>query len=420
MPAPETPSAPNLTASRRRAWPVGLIALDSRDFRLLWSGALVSNIGTWLQAVAQGWLVLQLTNSAFLLGMVNAVGTLPVMTLSLYGGVLADQMDRRLLLILAQSALLVLTLAMAALTGTHVINVGWLLLLVFVIGSVAALSSPAWQSFVGDLVPKASLMNAIALNSAQFNVARVVGPAMAGTLIAIIGIAGCFTLNGLSFLAVVVALGFMRRPLVNRETSKVGAWRSVVDGVKFAAGHAESRAILLLATVHTIFGMPFLMLMPVFAKDVYHGSAGDLGALLAAMGAGAVVGALVTARLGAAPRKGLIILGMEVVFTLALFAFALMPSRLPAMFALAVVGFWMVSFFAIANTALQILSHEEMRGRVMALWTIASWGISPVGSLWAGALANRIGAQATVAIGAGVCLLYALATAALSASLREL
>ena len=406
--------------ARRRAWPAGLIALDSRDFRLLWSGALVSNIGTWLQAVAQGWLVLQLTNSAFLLGMVNAVGTLPVMTLSLYGGVLADQMDRRLLLILAQSSLLVLTLAMALLTGTHVINVGWLLLLVFVIGSVSALSSPAWQSFVGDLVPKASLMNAIALNSAQFNVARVVGPAMAGTLIAIIGIAGCFTLNGLSFLAVVVALGFMRRPLVSRPASREGAWRSVIDGVKFAAGHAESRAILLLATVHTIFGMPFLMLMPVFAKDVYHGSAGDLGALLAAMGAGAVVGALVTARLGAAPRKGLIILGMEVVFTLALFAFALMPSRLPAMIALAGLGFWMVSFFAIANTALQILSHEEMRGRVMALWTIASWGISPVGSLWAGALASRIGAQATVAIGAGVCLLYALATAALSAPLREL
>jgi MFS family permease len=411
---------PPRVALRRRAWPAGLIALDSRDFRLLWSGALVSNIGTWLQAVAQGWLVLQLTNSALLLGMVNAVGTLPVMTLSLYGGVLADQMDRRLLLILAQSSLLVFTLAMAVLTGTHIINVGWLLLLVFVIGSVSALSSPAWQSFVGDLVPKASLMNAIALNSAQFNVARVVGPAMAGTLIALIGIAGCFTLNGLSFLAVVVALGFMRRPQVNRALSRVGAWRSVVDGVKFAAGHAESRAILLLATVHTIFGMPFLMLMPVFAKDVYQGNAGDLGVLLAAMGAGAVVGALVTARLGAAPRKGLIILGMEIAFTLALFAFALMPARLPAMFALAVVGFWMVSFFAIANTALQILSHEEMRGRVMALWTIASWGISPVGSLWAGALASRIGAQATVAIGAGVCLIYALATGALSAPLREL
>src|SRR5579864_3198566 len=208
MPATAPSPTPHVTAARRRAWPAGLIALDSRDFRLLWSGALVSNIGTWLQAVAQGWLVLQLTNSAFLLGMVNAVGTLPVMTLSLYGGVLADQMDRRLLLMIAQTSLLVLTLVMAALTGVHLINVGWLLLLVFVIGSVSALSSPAWQSFVGDLVPKASLMNAIALNSAQFNVARVVGPAMAGALIALIGIAGCFTLNGLSFLAVVVALAF--------------------------------------------------------------------------------------------------------------------------------------------------------------------------------------------------------------------
>ncbi|MGH2345990.1 MAG: MFS transporter, partial [Chloroflexota bacterium] len=179
-------------------------------------------------------------------------------------------------------------------------------------------------------------------------------------------------------------------------------------------------AILLLATVHTIFGMPFLMLMPVFAKDVYHGSAGDLGALLAAMGGGAVVGALITARLGGVPRKGLVILGMEVAFAIALFAFALIPERVPAMFALAVVGFWMVSFFAIANTALQILSHEEVRGRVMALWTVASWGISPIGSLWAGALAARLGAQAVTAIGAVVCLLYALGTAAFSGALRDL
>src|SRR5579871_6810873 len=137
----------------RRSWPAGLIALDSRDFRLLWTGALISNIGTWLQAVAQGWLVLQLTNSAFLLGLVNAVGTLPVMTLSLYGGVLADRMDRRLLLLIAQLGLMVFTLVMALLTAAHVITVGWLLLLVALVGIFSALSSPAWQSFVGDLVP---------------------------------------------------------------------------------------------------------------------------------------------------------------------------------------------------------------------------------------------------------------------------
>jgi MFS family permease len=409
-----------LTPSRRRAWPAGLTALDSRDFRLLWSGALVSNIGTWLQAVAQGWLVLEITNSAFLLGAVNAVGNIPVMTLSLYGGVLADQMDRRLLLMTAQATLLVLTLIMALLTAVHLINVAWLLALVLLIGVASALSSPAWQSFVGDLVPKASLMNAIALNSAQFNVARVVGPAAAGTLIAVIGIAGCFTLNGLSFAAVVVALALMRRPQVIRPARTGSAWSSLKEGLNFAATHAESRAVLLLASVHTIFGMPFLVLMPVFAKDVYHGSAGDLGALLAAMGGGAVVGALMTARLGGVARKGLIIIGMEIAFALSLFAFALVPERVPAMFALAVVGFWMVSFFAIANTALQILSHEEVRGRVMAIWTVASWGISPVGSLWAGALAAKVGAQEVTALGALVCLVYALATWVFSGALRDL
>jgi predicted MFS family arabinose efflux permease len=163
-----------------------------------------------------------------------------------------------------------------------------------------------------------------------------------------------------------------------------------------------------------------LMLMPVFAKNVYHGNAGDLGALLAAMGGGAVIGALITGRLGLVARKGLIILAMEAAFALSLFVFALIPERIPAMVALAVVGFWMVSFFAVANTALQILSHEEVRGRVMALWTVASWGISPIGSLWAGALASRMGAQTTVALGAAVCMVYTVATGAISAPLREL
>ena len=406
--------------ARRRSWPAGLIALESRDFRLLWSGALVSNMGSWLQAVAQGWLILQITNSDFLLGMVNAVGNVPVMTLSLFGGVMADRLDRRILLMVAQSALMVLTLIMALLTAINAINTAWLLVLVLLIGIASALSSPAWQSFVSDLVPKSSLMNAIALNSAQFNVARVIGPALAGGLIALLGIAGCFTLNGLSFLAVVGALALMRRPTVVRAAVSVAIWRSLADGLRFAADQAETRAILLLATVHTVFGMPFLMLMPVFAKDVYHGSAGDLGVLLAAMGAGAVVGALLTARLGTVPRKGPIILGTEVAFALSLVAFAVIPERIPALVALAVVGFWMVSFFAVANTALQVLCGEEMRGRVMALWTIASWGVSPVGSLWAGALASRIGAQATVALGGATCLLYALALATLSPTLRDL
>lgn len=427
-PPRDTPSAVPASApaeepageAPRRAWPAGLVALDSRDFRLLWSGALISNMGNWLQAVAQGWLVLQITNSAFLLGLVNAVGNVPVLTLSLIGGVLADRLDRRLLLMIAQSVLMALTLVMALLTAIGAINVVWLLVLVLAMGIASALSSPAWQSFVSDLVPRVSLMNAIALNSAQFNVARVVGPALAGGLIALVGIAGCFTLNGLSFIAVVAALALMRRPKVIRAAGQGAMWHSLAEGLRFAAGQAETRAILLLATVHTVFGMPFLMLMPVFAKDVYHGSAGDLGVLLAAMGVGAVGGALLTARLGTAPRKGLIILALEVAFALSLMGFALIPARLPALVALAVVGFWMVGFFAVANTVLQVLSGDELRGRVMALWTIASWGVSPIGSLWAGALASSIGAQTTVVLGGAICLLYALATAACSPSLREL
>ena len=388
-----------------RGWPSGLASLQHRDFRLLWCGALVSNVGAWLQAVAQGWLILQLANSAFLLGVVNAAGTLPILVLSLYGGVLADQMDRRKLLLLAQNCAMVLTLCMALLTATHRITVGWLLVLVLAIGVSQALSSPAWQAFVSDLVPPHRLFNAIALNSAQFNVARVLGPAMAGTLIAVVGIAGCFGLNGLSFLAVTAALLAMRVPPRQRPASQVSPWQSLLEGLRYAVRHAEARAVLILGTIHTIFGMPFLMLMPVFARDVFHGSAGDLGILLSAMGVGAVGGAFTTARFGGMPRKGLVILGTEVIFAVSLLLYAHMTIRLLAMPALALVGFWMVSFFAMANTTLQILSGEELRGRMMAIWTIASWGVTPLGSLWAGLFAAHFGAPAAVTVGGLVCLL---------------
>jgi MFS family permease len=387
---------------------------------LLWTGALISNAGTWLQTVAQGWLILQLTNSSFLLGLVNAVGTAPVMTLALFGGVLADQFDRRRLLIIAQIGLMVFTLIMAALVDVHVITVAWLLTLVLLIGVASALSGPTWQSFLSDLVPDEVLLNAIALNSAQFNVARVLGPAMAGTLIVLIGIAGCFTLNGLSFLAVIVALLMMHRPLRERVPRRQTPWHSLVEGVRYTVHHPEARAIMSLATVHTIFGMPFLMLMPVFARDVYHGTAGDLGIFLAAMGAGAVAGALMTARFGAVRRQGLLILGLEVAFALALILFAHMPSRATALLALALVGFFMVSFFAFANTVLQILSDEAVRGRVMSIWTVASWGITPVGSLWAGAVAARLGAPSVLTLGAGVCLAYTAVIAVAAPRLRRL
>jgi MFS family permease len=403
-----------------RRWPASFEALNYRDFRLLWSGALVSNVGTWLQAVAQGWLVLQLTNSALLLGLVSAVGSIPVMTLSLFGGVLADQFDRRRLLIVAEIGLTVFTLIMAALVTAHLITVSWLLILVLLVGVASALSGPTWQSFLSDLVPDEVLLNAIALNSAQFNVARVLGPAMAGTLIAIIGIAGCFTLNGLSFVAVIVALLMMHRPLRERVPRRLSPWQSLVEGVRYTIHHPQVRAIMSLATVHTVFGMPFLMLMPVFARDVYHGTAGDLGIFLSAMGAGAVAGALITARFGAVRRKGALILGMEAIFALSLLLFAHMPVRVAALPALALVGFWMVSFFAVANSALQILSEDAVRGRVMSIWTIASWGITPLGSLWAGAAATRLGAPTVVSLGAVICLLYTAALALASPRLRRL
>ncbi|MDB5075486.1 MAG: putative major facilitator superfamily transporter [Chloroflexi bacterium] len=403
-----------------RSWPRGLAALQYRNYRLLWTGALVSNVGTWLQTVAQGWLVLQLANSAFVLGLVNAIGMLPIMTLSLYGGVLADRVDRRKLLIIAEIALMMSALAMAGLTEWHLITINWLLVLVALIGVASALSSPAWMAFISELVPAQGLMNAIALNSAQFNVARVLGPAFAGTMIAIVGVAGCFTLNGLSFLAVIATLVAIRLPARRQPESRPSPWRSLVDGLRYVAHHPEARAVLALTTIHTVFGMPFLMLMPVFARNVFHGNAGDLGVLLSAMGIGAVGGALTTARLGSVQRRGLLILGMEVAFAVALLLFANMPTRLLALPALALVGFWMVSFFTTANTILQILSGDEMRGRMMSLWTIASWGVGPIGSLWAGALAANIGARATVSLGACICLLAVVAMGLTSPLLRIL
>lgn len=364
---------------------------------------MVSLVGTWMQSVAQGWLVLTLTDSAFLLGAVTAIGSIPVLFLSLPGGVAADRFDKRKLLMFTQSTAMVLALILAALTHYGLVRIWHVVLLAAVSGSVFAFDAPSRQAFTIELVGKEDLLNAIALNSAVFNAARIVGPALAGVLIGFIGMAGCFLLNGISFLAVIMGLWLIthQRPAPRAPGS---AWREMREGLSYSWGHPVIRPLVTIVAVFSIFGMPYAMLMPVFARDILAVGPRGLGFLMTANGVGALAGALGLASLGQARGRGRLVLAAGLVFSLALAAFSLSRSFALSLALLPLVGWSMVSQTATINTLLQTTVPDGLRGRVMSLFTFVFMGMMPFGSLLAGGLAQRFGAPAALRAGAAVCL----------------
>lgn len=364
----------------------------------------MSLIGTWMQSVAQGWLVLTLTDSAFLLGLVGAIGSLPILFLALPGGVAADRFDKRRLLIATQSTAMVLALTLAALTHFQLVRIWQVVVLAAVSGSVFAFDAPSRQAFTIELVGKDDLLNAIALNSAIFNAARILGPALAGVLIGFIGMAGCFFINGLSFLAVIAGLWLIKRekPKANPRSS---AWREMREGLLYAWSRPIIRLLVTIVAVFSIFGMPYTMLMPIFARDILGVGARGLGFLMTANGVGALAGALGLATLGKSQARGRLVLAAGIVFSLALAAFSLSRSFFLSLVLLPLVGWAMVSQTATINTLLQTAVPDGLRGRVMSLFTFVFMGMMPFGSLLAGAAAQRFGAPAALQAGAAVCLL---------------
>lgn len=395
-----TEAAPERSAAR-----VGLGALAHRNFRLFLLGQGISLVGTWMQTVALGWLVLTLTDSPFAVGLNSALRALGVLLFTLYAGIVADRVDKRRLVILTQALQMVEALALAVLVWTHVVAVWQVMVLAAFVGVVNAFDIPTRQAFIVDLVGKDDLMNAIALNSSMFNAARVVGPAVAGALIGVVGIGMCFFLNGVSYLAVLAALLAIRLPPFQRRPESAGsAWSGFREVLGFLRSDRRVNTLVLLTATLSIFGFPFLVMVPVFARDVLHVSAAGYGALTAAVGVGAMLGALAIAvnSRRIVHRGRLMTLGGSV-FGLCVLAFALSRNFILSLVLLGLAGCAMIVNNALTNTMIQTIVPDTLRGRVMGFYSFVFVGLSPLGAFQAGAFAERFGAPLAVGVGGLLC-----------------
>jgi MFS family permease len=405
---------------QRPRLPTTFAAFAHRNFTLYWFGNLTSLIGTWMQNIATGWLVLTLTNSAFYVGLNSAVTWLPAWLVSLPAGALADRYNKRNILIITQALLAVSALLLAILTWTHAITIHHILIIAFVSGLVVSINSPVIQSFVPELVGHRDVLNAIALNSTMFNAARIVGPAIAGALLGIIGPGGCFGLNAASFLAIIVALAFIRHPHPAHRPTGESVWKRITTGLSFVRGHPDVLTLIILVGVFSSFGIVYLPLMPVFARDVYHSDARGYGLMMTAIGIGAVIGGLTLATISRTRHKGRILVLGTFVLSLVLIGYSFVRSLPLAIFVLVLMGFCQITISSLTNTLIQTLSPAHVRGRVMSIFTLAFNGMFPIGSFFAGAVAQKLGAPAATFAGGCVVLLSIGAMLWLRPQLKQL
>lgn len=391
--------------------PGAFAALRHRNFQLFYAGQFLSLVGTWMQSTAQGWLVLNLTNSELLLGVVTAVASAPTVLFSLYAGALADRADKRRIIVAANAAALVLALLLAVLTHTRTITYPTVLAIAFALGTANAFEIPTRQSFFVELVGRDDLPNAIALNSAQFNATRIVGPAVAGWLIGTAGTAACFYANAASYLFVLAGLKAMRLPAFRRPEKRAGTLETIREGLAYIRSDRLSRTLVCLIAAFSVLGFPYVMLMPVFARDILRVGAHGLGWLLAATGAGALAGGIALAAAGERIPRGRIMLGASLGFCASVFAFAGSRSFAISLALLAVVGFTMVLNNATVNALLQSTVPDHLRGRVMSVYVFMFVGTAPVGALQAGALSKALDAPAALQIGAAVLAVIVIAVA---------
>lgn len=379
-------------------------ALRHRNFQLFFGGQLISLIGTWMQSLAQSWLVYQLTHSAALLGSVGFAAQIPVLFLGPVAGIVADRHRRHRIVIATQTAMMLQALIMAALTLTHRINIPEIFLLAFLLGVCNAYDIPARQAFLVEMVGPEDLMNAIALNSSMFNGARIVGPAIAGILVAWLGEGTCFLINGLSFIAVIAGLLLMQVPHVKRDRGGAGKVEQLKEGFAYAAKNPAMRSLLLLLGVVSLLGMSYMVLMPIFADQVLHRGARGLGWLMTAGGFGALLAAL-----WLASRKHVLGLDRVVAWSAGSFGLSLILFGLSKYFELSLLllvpaGFSVMIQMAATNTLIQSLVKDSMRGRMMGLYTMMFLGMAPFGSLLAGFLAERFSAPTALLLGGVACI----------------
>lgn len=395
-----------------------LRALKHRNFQLFFAGQFISLTGTWMQTVAQSWLIYRLTGSVILLGLIGFASQIPVFLMAPVGGVAADRYDRRRILVVTQVSAMIVALALAVLTIEGVVQVWHLFVIAVCFGVINAFDIPARQAFVPDMVGRDDLINAIALNSSMFNGARIVGPAVAGVLVALIGEGWCFFANGISFVAVIVGLLFMRLPQIVRRPNGTPLER-LLEGFRFTTRTAPIRGLLLLLGMMSLLGMPYAVLMPIFAEKILGGNSATLGYLMCASGVGALLAALILAARTHVFGLGRWVAMAAAGFGISLVAFSQSANFWLSMLLLVPVGFTMMIQMAASNTLIQAMVPNDMRGRVMSVYSMMFMGMAPVGSLLSGALAGAIGAPATLALGGCACVLGAAVFAIRLPHLRE-
>ena len=384
-------------------------ALRHRNFLLFWSGQTLSLIGTWMQSMAEGWLAFTLTRNAFLVGLVAAAQSLPILVLSLYAGVLVDRANKLRLVTICQTLFAMQSTALWLLAWTNHITIHWLIAMATINGMISSIEIPARQSLVIELVGRDELPGAIALNSSGFNLARIVGPAAAAIVMAKLGTAWCFGVNALSYTAVLIGLFLIRLPAWVPAQHRASPLQGIVEGVRFMRGTPAVAALIGVVTVYSVFGVPYLTLMPVVAGERLGLGAGGYGLLLACVGVGGLCGALTLAAAGDRFPRHVVLSGASYVFSGLLILFALVRTPLPAYVLLLLIGFAMIVNSAQANAMLQHLVPDELRGRIMAAYSFIVVGLSQVaGSFVAGAVARAAGVAWAIGGGGAVMLAYAL------------
>ncbi|MGZ7039126.1 MAG: MFS transporter [Thermoanaerobaculia bacterium] len=381
-------------------------ALKHRNYRLFFGGQTISLVGTWITRIATSWLVYRLTGSELLLGVVGFASQIPMLLLAPFGGVLVDRWNRHRMLVITQILSALQSLLLAILTLAHRITVTEIIVLQVVQGIINSFDTPARQAFVVEMVEdREDLPNAIALNSSMFNASRIVGPSIGGVLIAAVGEGWCFMADAISYVAVIVSLLAMTVTRERRSSGEKDMFRELNVGVKYVLGSVPVRTLLILVAIVSTMGMPYAVLMPAIASRVLHGGPHTLGLLMTASGTGALLGTIYLASRRSVLGLGKVIVFATMLLSAGLIAFSLSHTLWISLLALPLVGAGMMLQSASANTVLQTVVDEDLRGRVMAFYTVAILGTQPIGSLLSGVLADRIGAQHAIFVGAVVCVL---------------
>lgn len=389
--------------------PSTFIALRHRNYRLWFFGQMLSLMGTWMQSVAQGWVVYQMTGSEFALGTISFVGSLPTLFFMLPAGAIADRVPKRTLLVITQTVMMLLAFILAALAATHVLRVWHIAVLAACLGVANSFDAPARQAMAVEMVDdRRDLVNAVALNSTMFNMARIVGPAVGGIVLAALGPTWCFTLNGVSFLAVIFALLAMRFPTFVRTPQSESILAQIKAGLCYIAGHSAIRTMVALVGVSQLFGFWYAVLMPAYAAGVLHAGEAGLGTLQAAVGIGALLGSLIVASVARDHRQGPLLTLGSLLFPSAIILLAVSRSLVFSIVCLALAGVGFVTQNATINTLIQSICQDALRGRVMAVYAFMFFGTTPFAALMAGGVGQALGVRAGVAISAGITLLFTL------------